>query len=93
MQLVYTSLLIITLRFTCGEMKICSTIKMSQNIMNMIAARIFFSKSTMETPERFVKFFQGQLVIDTISVSLLLALNSFSWKGDCLQISEIISVL
>ena len=29
-------LLIITLRFTCGERKICSTIKKSQNIMNMI---------------------------------------------------------
>ena len=36
-SLVYTSLLlIITLRFTCGESKICSTIKKSQNIMNMI---------------------------------------------------------
>ena len=35
-QLVYTSLLlIITLRFTCVEMKICSTIKNSQNILNM----------------------------------------------------------
>ena len=28
-------LLIITLRFTCGEKKISSSIKMSQNIMNM----------------------------------------------------------
>ena len=37
-QLVYTTLLlIITLLFTCDEMKICSDIKMSQNIMNMIA--------------------------------------------------------
>ena len=36
-QLVYTSLLlIITLRFTCGERKIFSTIKKSQNIMKMI---------------------------------------------------------
>ena len=36
-QLVYTSLLlIITHRFTCGENKICSTIKKSQDIMNMI---------------------------------------------------------
>ena len=36
-QLVYTSLLlIITLRFTCDERKICSSIKGSQNIMNMI---------------------------------------------------------
>ena len=33
----YTSLLlIITLRFACGEKKILSTIKKSQNIMNMI---------------------------------------------------------
>ena len=33
----YTSLLlIITLRFTYGEKKICSTIKKSGNIMNMI---------------------------------------------------------
>ena len=36
-QLVYTSLLlIITLRFTCGERKIFSTIRKSQNIMKMI---------------------------------------------------------
>ena len=36
-QLVYTSLLlIVTLCFTCGETKICSTINQSQNIMNMI---------------------------------------------------------
>ena len=36
-QLVYASLLlIITLRFSCGERKICSTIKKSQNIMNEI---------------------------------------------------------
>ena len=38
--LVYTSLLlIITLRFKCDKRKIWSTIKKSQNIMNMIAAR------------------------------------------------------
>ena len=36
-QLVYTSLIpIITFRFTCGERKICSTIKKSQNIMDII---------------------------------------------------------
>ena len=29
----------ITLHFTCGERKICSTIKKSQNIMNMILAQ------------------------------------------------------
>ena len=35
-QLAYTSLLQITmLRFTCGERKICSTMKNSQNFMNM----------------------------------------------------------
>ena len=39
-QLVYTSLLLTTkLRFTCGETKICSTIKMSQNIMKMIVGQ------------------------------------------------------
>ena len=37
-QFVYTNLLlIIMLCFTCGEMKICLTIKKSQNIMTMIA--------------------------------------------------------
>ena len=37
-QLVYTSLLLtIMLRFTCGEREVCSTIKNTQNIMNMIA--------------------------------------------------------
>ena len=42
MQLVYTgSLLIITLRFTCGERKIHSTIKKSQNIMSMIIGSKF----------------------------------------------------
>ena len=36
-QHLYASLLvIITLRFTCSERKICSTIKKSQDIMNMI---------------------------------------------------------
>ena len=29
----------IALRFTCGERKICSTIKKSQNIMNMVVGR------------------------------------------------------
>ena len=37
-QLVYTSLLLAYHAFSyCGERKICSTIKKSQNIMNMIA--------------------------------------------------------
>ena len=36
-ELVYTSLLlIITLRLTCDERNTCSTIKKSQNILNMI---------------------------------------------------------
>ena len=35
-QFIYTLLLIITPCFTCGERKICSTIRKSQNIMNMI---------------------------------------------------------
>ena len=34
--------LIITLRFTCGEREIYSTIKMSQNIMRMILFNFFF---------------------------------------------------
>ena len=39
----YASLLLInTLPFTCGERKICSTIKKSQNIMNIIIRKIFF---------------------------------------------------
>ena len=32
-------LIVITLRLTCGERKICSTIKKSQNFMNMIVAQ------------------------------------------------------
>ena len=37
-KIAYTSLLIIiTLRFTCGERKIYSTIKKFQNIMNLVA--------------------------------------------------------
>ena len=41
-QLAYNSLLlIITLRFICGERKISSIIKKSQNIMNMIVCKIF----------------------------------------------------
>ena len=40
-MLVHTTvLLIITLFFTCGGKKICSTIKKSQNSMNMIVAMI-----------------------------------------------------
>ena len=35
-------LLIIALRFTCGESKICGNIKISQNIMTMIVCKIFF---------------------------------------------------
>ena len=40
-QLVYTSLLLtITLRFTCGERKNCSTNKKSQNIKDMIVGAV-----------------------------------------------------
>ena len=35
-------LLIITLRFTCGETENRSAIKKSQNIMNMVACKKFF---------------------------------------------------
>ena len=38
---VYTSLLLTTLRFICGGKKICSIIKKSQNIMNMIAGLLW----------------------------------------------------
>ena len=43
----YTSclLLIITLLFTCGEKKICSSIKMSQNIMNIVVAVEFLRRT------------------------------------------------
>ena len=43
----YTSclLLIITLLFTCGEKKICSSIKMSQNIMNIVVAVKFLRRT------------------------------------------------
>ena len=38
-QHVYTSLLLtIMLRFTCGQRNICSTIKKSENIMNVTVA-------------------------------------------------------
>ena len=37
-------LLIIILRFTCGERKNCSTIKKSQNITNMIVFQLFFGE-------------------------------------------------
>ena len=41
--LIYTSLvLIINVRFTYCERKNCSTIKNSQNIMNMIVCKIYF---------------------------------------------------
>ena len=53
----YTSLLIITsLRFTCGEREICSTIKKSQNIMNMTVdfflAMFDLGKSGKKHPSR-----------------------------------------
>ena len=42
-QPVYTSLfLLIIIRFTCGKRKICSNIKKSQNIINMIVCKILF---------------------------------------------------
>ena len=42
MELVYASfLLIIMLRFTCGERKVFATIKKSQNFMNVIVGTKF----------------------------------------------------
>ena len=63
-QLACTSflLLIVTLRFTGGESQICSTIKKSQNIMNMIVGP--FIQKSIKFP-RFLKiwfFFQYQLL-------------------------------
>ena len=47
-QLVHTILLlIITLRFTCREREICSPIKKSQNIMNLIVGTKFQLKLTI----------------------------------------------
>ena len=51
-QLVYTNLLqIITFRFTCGERKIRSTIKKSQNIMKMI---VDMSNTSISCKEQFI---------------------------------------
>ena len=47
-------LLIITFLFTCGEKKICSSIKMSQNIMNIVVALFDF----LRTP----RYFRSRLV-------------------------------
>ena len=47
-QIVYTSLLVITL---CGERKISSTIKKSQNNMNMIGARLLRYLTSAESEE------------------------------------------
>ena len=61
-QFVYTSLLlVIMLRFTCGERKTLSTNKKSQNILNMIAeasvknfrsiTRVFLQESSLQETE------------------------------------------
>ena len=69
-QLVYACLLlIIILRFTCGERKICSTIKKPQNIMNMILGLFmsylcdlfFISTFIFITINRIVSGMQTQL--------------------------------
>ena len=53
---VYISLLlIITLPFTCGERKICSTIKKSQNIMHMIVDQ--FEYVEFDGDFHFILFF------------------------------------
>ena len=43
----------ITLRFAVGERKICSTIKMSQNIMNMIEGlvHVFLHHAQLREPK------------------------------------------
>ena len=51
-ELVYTSFIIITtLRFTCGERKICATIKKSENVMNMIVVHFEGINYLMPQPE------------------------------------------
>ena len=60
-------LLIITLRFTCGERKIYPTIKKSQNIMNMIG----------DTEKQFTLVFQG----DSLSCSFNLIFHLYSSYG------------
>ena len=59
-QLIYTSffLLIIKLRFTCGETKICSTIKRSQNIMNMITDNFLTFDIRRHPFSTYAKFFE-----------------------------------
>ena len=71
-QLVYTSLLLtVTLCFTCGERKVCSTIKKSENIKDMVLGafllilcfkdfekkkKLLGSGESFEKPECFVFF-------------------------------------
>ena len=68
-QLLYTSLLLITiLYFTCGERKIYSTIKHSQNIMNMIV-----------DPRFFIIYFIGTLIVSKTNKTNIYFLL-FLWK-------------
>ena len=54
-------LLIITLRFTCGKRKICSVIKISQNIIKMMVdqagntLKFFVAEGAKETVMWFLK--------------------------------------
>ena len=64
-------LLIITLSFTCGENKICLTIKKSQNIMNMIVGFVINVKESAIIPTQKINFLG--LIIN--SVQLILSLT------------------
>ena len=70
LQYVYTSsLLIIKLRFTCGERKICSNIKKSQNIMNMIAV----------SPRKFC-IRRNNIKIDSIETGCIVIAHLLPWS-------------
>ena len=70
-QLLYTSLLLITiLYFTCGERKIYSTIKHSQNIMNMIVDPRFF----------IIIYFIGTLIVSLVFLKTNIYFLLFLWK-------------
>ena len=50
------SLLIITIRFTCGETKILSNIKMSQNIMTRIVDVITLSETWLKNDKHLLEY-------------------------------------
>ena len=87
-QLIYTSLLlIIVLRFTCGEKKNCSTIKMSQNIMNMIVGTklkvkltILFFRTKFSQKRCFRSKTENVGIIISLYIFDLVYVPNFSWN-------------